>query len=58
MHSLKGSSGTMGATKLFSICGEFELRLRKGDYSDKEGTIEKISNELNAVHGYLTSQSL
>ena len=58
VHSLKGSSGTMGATKLFSICGEFELRLRKGDCSDKEGTIEKISNELNAVHGYLTSQSL
>ena len=58
VHSLKGSSGTMGATKLFSICGEFELLLRKGDASNKESTIEKISNELDAVHGYLTSEVL
>lgn len=58
VHSLKGSSGTMGAKALFSICEEFELLLRKGKVANKEKTIEIISNELNAVHQYLISQGL
>lgn len=58
VHSLKGSSGTMGAKALFSICEEFESLLRKGKASNKERTIEIISNELNAVHEYLISQGL
>ena len=58
VHSLKGSSGTMGAKALFSICEEFESLLRKGKASNKERTIEKISNELNAVHEYLMRQGL
>lgn len=53
VHSLKGSSGTMGAKKLFSICEDFELHLRKGEYQKRDDEIEKISTELDAVHAYL-----
>lgn len=53
VHSLKGSSGTMGAKKLFSICESFELELRKGSDTDRENEIKKISDELSLVHEYL-----
>lgn len=55
VHSLKGSSGTMGAKKLFSICEGFETHLRKGETADIDIEIEKISRELYAVHNYLKS---
>ena len=58
IHSLKGSSGTMGAKKLFSMCESFESLLRKGKYTNREGDLEKIAKELNAVHESLQSQSL
>ena len=54
VHSLKGSSGTMGAKKLFSICEGLELKLKKGELECNDGEIKKISDELNAVHKYLT----
>ena len=55
VHSLKGSSGTMGAKKLFSMCQEFETLLRKGESANIDDEIDKISNELGAVHRYLNS---
>ena len=55
VHSLKGSSGTMGAKKLFSICESFELLLRKGGDMDRKNEVKKISNELSLVHEYLSS---
>ena len=55
IHSLKGSSGTMGAMKLFSICEGVELKLKKGEHKGNDGDLDKIVNELNAVHEYLTS---
>ena len=55
IHSLKGSSGTMGAKRLFSICEEFEFKLKKGEYESNEEEMEKIVNELKAVQKYLTS---
>jgi len=58
VHSLKGSSGTMGAKKLFLICQDYEKLLRKGEFTHSVREEEKISNELIAVHGYLTSQGL
>ncbi|MDH5660030.1 MAG: ATP-binding protein [Gammaproteobacteria bacterium] len=54
IHSLKGSSGTMGAKKLFSICEGFESKLKKGEYESNDSEVNKIMNELNAVHDYLT----
>lgn len=53
VHSLKGSSGTMGAKALFSICEEFESLLRKGEFTHRVREEEKISNELDAVHSDL-----
>ncbi len=58
VHSLKGSSGTMGAKKLFLICQDYENFLRKGEFTHRVREEEKIFNELDAVHGYLTSQGL
>ncbi len=55
VHSLKGSSGTMGAKKMFSICEDFELHLRKGEYGNKDSEVEKISKELDAIHAFLQS---
>ena len=54
IHSLKGSSGTMGAEKLFLICEGVEMKLKKGKYKSNDGEVDKIVNELNAVHEYLT----
>jgi len=50
VHSLKGSSGTMGAKNLFSLCQNFEYLLRSKSYSNIAGEKEAISNELNAIH--------
>ena len=54
VHSLKGSSGTMGAKKLFKVCESFEMLLRKEKYADRDTEIEKISNELENVRKFLT----
>lgn len=53
IHSLKGSSGTMGAKKLFSLCESFEVLLRGGKEVDKDAEIKKIFDELSLVHEYL-----
>ena len=54
IHSLKGSSGTMGAIKLFSLCEGFEFKLKEGGYKSNDSEVEKISSEIDAVHEYLT----
>jgi len=56
VHSLKGSSGTMGAKKLHSICEAFEMHLRKGENTNIDGEVDKISNELEVVHQYLNGE--
>ena len=53
VHSLKGSSGTMGAKKLFLICECYEKLLRKGEFTHRNREEKKILNELIAVHNYL-----
>ncbi|MCK4865307.1 MAG: response regulator [Gammaproteobacteria bacterium] len=55
IHSLKGSSGTMGAKKLFSMCQEFEMLLQKGESVTIDDEIDKIFNELEIFHHYLNS---
>ena len=55
IHSLKGSSGTMGAQGLYLICEDFERCLRKGEYANKDNEVEKISKEIDAVHAELTA---
>lgn len=53
VHSLKGSSGTMGAKKLFLMCEGFEMQLRKGNYINRDSEFAKMSSELEVVHKYL-----
>ncbi len=53
VHSLKGSSGTMGASKLFTCCETLEQRLRKGNYAEREQQVQSIAEELQRVHTYL-----
>lgn len=50
IHSLKGSSGSMGAKKLFSICDSFEKVLRKNNLVGMDSQIKKLSDELELVH--------
>jgi HPt (histidine-containing phosphotransfer) domain-containing protein len=52
VHSLKGSSGTMGATKLSSICAEFESSLTQGKEVDLDNMIKNISREIALVKQY------
>ena len=58
VHSLKGSSGTMGGTKLFSICSDFEAVLRKGALMDREAEKHKILNELDDFCCFLRNETL
>ncbi len=53
VHNLKGSSGTMGAKKLFSICEKFELALRAGKKMDNQAEFKRVSDELEIVQAYL-----
>ena len=55
IHTLKGSSGTMGANNLFLICENFEHSLRKGNFSNISGRVEEVFNELDAVMKFFES---
>lgn len=54
VHSLKGSGGTMGAKKLFTICEGLESTLREGKKSNVDDVIQLVSNELVMVQEYFT----
>lgn len=56
VHSLKGSSGTMGARKLYLMCENFEMQLREGEYMYRDSEVEKIENELKIVLEYIQSK--
>jgi CheY-like chemotaxis protein len=51
VHTLKSSSGVIGAEDLSNLCRDLELNLRKQNYEDLEIKISKIADE------YLTVQS-
>ena len=55
VHSLKGSSGTMGAKKLFETCYTFEMQLRAGEFAYRDSEVEKICSELSKAHEFLKS---
>ena len=55
VHSLKGSSGTMGAKGLFTLCESFEKLLKRDEKMNKKAEIKKISDELSLAHEYLMS---
>ncbi len=55
VHSLKGSSGTMGASRLFTLCETLEHHLRNGDFDTRDEEVNLISEELERVQKYLAS---
>jgi len=55
IHTLKGSSGTMGANNLFLICEGFEHSLRKGNFSNISDSVKEVFNELDAVVKFFES---
>ncbi len=48
-HSLKGSSGNIGATGLSELCKLAELKGREGDLSEMEPQLSKIRQEFSRV---------
>ena len=52
VHSLKGSSGTMGAKTMFDLCQAFEMQLRQEEYSFRESEIDKLKTELKLIYEY------
>lgn len=55
VHSLKGSSGTMGGQKIFSLCEKLEINLKKGDVDSRFFEVEKILNELDIFLKYISA---
>ncbi len=53
VHSLKGSSGTMGAKNLFLLCEKYEMLLRKDKEVDKNKAAEDIAHEFSMVEKFL-----
>jgi HPt (histidine-containing phosphotransfer) domain-containing protein len=48
-HTLKGSSGTLGAVHLADLCREVEYRARDGALDGLAGPIEDIATEFDDV---------
>ena len=54
-HSLKGSSGALGAIGLMQLAGELEHRARAGDLSDAGQQVEAIEAEFRAAGAELVA---
>ena len=52
-HTLKSSSGIVGAEDLSNLCGEFETNIRNKNYQDLELKINKIADEYANVKSEL-----
>ena len=54
-HSLKGSSGSMGATGLAALCGQLEALGRRNDMPGARSLLPLLQNEWNRVMEALQS---
>jgi len=52
-HTLKGSSGTLGAERLQELCRELEERVREHGIPDGTAILDEIAAELDRVHAAL-----
>ena len=52
-HTLKGSSGTLGATRLQELCRELEESVREHGVPDGTALLDEIATELDRVHAAL-----
>jgi len=48
-HSLKGSAGNIGATRLFEICKQLDSSGRSGIVADTGGLIDALTSEYRKV---------
>ena len=55
-HTLKSSSGVIGAEDLSSLCRDLETNLRNKNYDDLEARISKITNEYANVKSELEDE--
>lgn len=46
-HTLKGSSGNVGAMELFSLCEQLVKEIRAGSVNDAAGQVEAIAAKLS-----------
>ena len=52
-HTLKGSSGTLGAARLQELCRELEESVREHGIPDGTAHLDEIAAELDRVHAAL-----
>ncbi len=57
-HSLKSSSGTLGAQRLASLCQQMEFKARKGDDSNLPGLNQQIQETYQETLATLQSPGL
>jgi len=55
-HTLKSSSGYLGARRLAALCKHLEMRARAGDTAEVGRTIEALTAEYDAVRHALSSE--
>jgi HPt (histidine-containing phosphotransfer) domain-containing protein len=55
-HNLRGSSASLGASGLASLCGTLEIQSADGNLSNGESLLEALESELELVHSEFASQ--
>jgi HPt (histidine-containing phosphotransfer) domain-containing protein len=55
-HSLRGSSASLGASGLASLCGTLEIQSADGNLSNGESLLEALESELELVHSEFASR--
>jgi len=56
VHTLKSSSGVIGAEDLFNLCRDLETDLRNQNYEDLDIKVSKIADEYSSVQSELERQ--
>ena len=55
-HNLRGSSASLGASGLASLCGTLEVQSADGNLSNGESLLEALESELELVHSEFASE--
>ncbi|MDP9440488.1 MAG: Hpt domain-containing protein, partial [Actinomycetota bacterium] len=56
-HSLKGSSGNMGATRVHEVCAELERAGESGDLAAAPRLLERLEGELALARPALEAEA-
>ena len=55
-HNLRGSSASLGASGLASLCGTLEIQSADGNLSNGQTLLEALESELELVHSEFASR--